>query len=377
MAAPILLNIPEPCHENWQQMTPNEQGRHCMACQKTVVDFTLMSDQEILDHITRATSSVCGRFNNEQLNKTYAERKVKPSFTFRYVWNMLVSTFLVIGSGAMSQTHQATKGKVAVSAGAPPLKKKPSKKPTGVSRNPVVEMPMPPLTGLVAVEPRAVELPGHAIRGVVKDDSTKLPLGAVSVRIKGTETGVSTDMLGNFVLPDKGNSEKTTLIVSAIGYTTREIEVDGYQSKITEILLTPEYKELAAVEIRSHGIRSCTSIAGGVRMVRKNTLAEKIKREVNEWLPDKLVNKEVRLYPNPVVPGNSININLKLKAMGTYKLELMDASGRIVHVQALQVVQKEQLINMPTQSSWSRGIYWVRISNGADKKVYQAKVLLQ
>ena len=32
--------IPEPCHENWNKMTPQEQGRHCAVCSKVVVDFT-------------------------------------------------------------------------------------------------------------------------------------------------------------------------------------------------------------------------------------------------------------------------------------------------------------------------------------------------
>ena len=33
------LNIAEPCREDWQNMTPNNLGRHCQNCQKTVVDF--------------------------------------------------------------------------------------------------------------------------------------------------------------------------------------------------------------------------------------------------------------------------------------------------------------------------------------------------
>ncbi|WP_315816280.1 hypothetical protein [Paraflavitalea speifideaquila] len=105
-----------------------------MACQKTVVDFTLMSDQEILNFISSASSSVCGRFNNDQLNKTYVEKKIKPSFTFRYAWNMLVSAFLLSGSGAMAQTENITQGKVAAPVRpAPPKKKKRSRKSLSIS----------------------------------------------------------------------------------------------------------------------------------------------------------------------------------------------------------------------------------------------------
>lgn len=32
----LQLSISEPCHENWHNMTPTEQGRFCNACAKEV-----------------------------------------------------------------------------------------------------------------------------------------------------------------------------------------------------------------------------------------------------------------------------------------------------------------------------------------------------
>src|SRR5690348_15086764 len=69
MSRPLQLRIPTPCHENWENMHPNEKGRHCMACQKTVVDFTLMSDAEIIHYFSKASGSVCGRVGSDQLNR--------------------------------------------------------------------------------------------------------------------------------------------------------------------------------------------------------------------------------------------------------------------------------------------------------------------
>jgi hypothetical protein len=63
-----IITVPTPCHENWNDMTPKDQGRHCGSCCKTVVDFTNWQPQDILLHF-KANKNVCGRFSAEQLNE--------------------------------------------------------------------------------------------------------------------------------------------------------------------------------------------------------------------------------------------------------------------------------------------------------------------
>ena len=71
MANKIQLVIPEPCHENWKEMTPVDKGRYCLACQKSVIDFTKMSDREIAQFFKKpSTGSVCGRFLDDLLVRT-------------------------------------------------------------------------------------------------------------------------------------------------------------------------------------------------------------------------------------------------------------------------------------------------------------------
>ncbi|SFT75674.1 Por secretion system C-terminal sorting domain-containing protein [Lishizhenia tianjinensis] len=64
------ISIPEPCHEDWNTMTPNAKDRFCSSCAKTVVDFTHLSKEEIMSHLS-SHKNVCGRLNSNQLNTIY------------------------------------------------------------------------------------------------------------------------------------------------------------------------------------------------------------------------------------------------------------------------------------------------------------------
>jgi hypothetical protein len=60
------ISVPTPCPATWADMTPAPGGRHCAACNKVVVDFTRMTEAEILAALGHP-GSVCGRFRAEQL----------------------------------------------------------------------------------------------------------------------------------------------------------------------------------------------------------------------------------------------------------------------------------------------------------------------
>jgi hypothetical protein len=50
-------------------MIAEEQGRHCLACSKTVVDFTNWEADDILNYLkAKSKERVCGRFNTAQLD---------------------------------------------------------------------------------------------------------------------------------------------------------------------------------------------------------------------------------------------------------------------------------------------------------------------
>src|SRR5882724_8501055 len=103
MPKSLQLQIPTPCHEDWQTMTPNEQGRHCMSCQKTVVDFTMMSDREILSFISKSSNNICGRIANDQLERPISIPGSSPVIPRKYLWRLFVPAFLLAGKANAQQ----------------------------------------------------------------------------------------------------------------------------------------------------------------------------------------------------------------------------------------------------------------------------------
>jgi len=79
-------------------MLPDNEGKYCLSCQKSVIDFTCMSTAEIL-RILSTSHKLCGRFEDYQLSYLnqilMAEKAGKHSVRKRLG---LVASFLVLFS---------------------------------------------------------------------------------------------------------------------------------------------------------------------------------------------------------------------------------------------------------------------------------------
>ena len=93
MKKSTYIHIEEPCHENWSTMSPEEKGRFCHSCSKTVTDFSMMSDYQILKYLSTASGPVCGRFAPDQVNRSISRPATPAKKT---IWAYLLSMFLPI-----------------------------------------------------------------------------------------------------------------------------------------------------------------------------------------------------------------------------------------------------------------------------------------
>lgn len=105
--------IPEPCHENWDKMSPKDNGRFCLSCTKTVVDFTKMLPEEI-QHYFNSNQNICGKFKNTQLDEITIQIPSQVFYTQTHYHKMfLLALFAVMGSSLFScQDKNGNKQKI-------------------------------------------------------------------------------------------------------------------------------------------------------------------------------------------------------------------------------------------------------------------------
>lgn len=211
MKKSFTLTVPEPCHEYWNDMTPNEQGRHCAICTKTVVDFTRKTDREIAK-LVKSGGSLCGRFKKEQLGRPITLPRKRDTFFElvppSYAASLLIPVALFGTQHIKAQETYATL----------------------VEQVSTYRDTQPHIQGSLAIKPSTTRT--FELRGIVSDEYKTLQ--GASIFIKGTRRSTQTDSNGDYSI-QVANGE--TLTISFVGYINQEILVDIAQNKLLDIIL--------------------------------------------------------------------------------------------------------------------------------------------
>ena len=82
----INLSKLKKCDQVWDNMLPREGGRLCEKCNKHIIDFTKLSNEDIANAHIRSEEPVCGFYTKEQLTMPKAaepqlnQKGIKPAF---------------------------------------------------------------------------------------------------------------------------------------------------------------------------------------------------------------------------------------------------------------------------------------------------------
>lgn len=336
------LSIPTPCSESWDQMSPKAQGRFCSSCSKTVVDFSIMTDQQVLDWLTAHTGSVCGRFHQDQIDRPVTEESSKKSGPGRY-WHYFIA--LLLSSSELAAQAQPAK-------------------PTTTQQIPFGREGRYLLGDTVmAPEPTS---PPAILHGKLVDDSGQ-PVPFATIMYKEHQ-GVAADANGRFSIPAVNLAGVRTLTISALGYVT--LKVDVKKLDLTGVMQTLPTMQMQPVVM---GELVVTQIRHRKRKPIADTLSV-IKDTVVSCL--NFPKKTLTVYPNPVAHGNSITITAQLDKSGNYAVQLFDLTGSLLQSTIAGRDQLSGAFQLTLPSTLSPGTYIVRLSHPGIEKAYTQQIVV-
>ena len=222
----IHISIPTPCHESWDGMDMTERGAFCHSCQKEVIDFSAMTDREVIDYLAMHQTG-CGRFRKDQLDTKLSIAEVNNGV---FKWRALFLSFL---------SFVSIKSLVA----------QPSSKLSTNQISAIQNQNSNPISGSDTTV---------NIRGKIIDENSQGIVGASVVLLdslgKSLGIGVATNIDGDFSIDFKKNTS-SRFITSYIGYTSTVTMITSEPNQSFIIMLKTQTPDMMKViPIKTMGI---------------------------------------------------------------------------------------------------------------------------
>ena len=121
------------------------------------------------------------------------------------------------------------------------------------------------------------------------------PLIGATIRLKGSENGVVTDLDGNFQLDAPANA---TLVVSYVGFKDREIAVNG-RAVLGQIQLESDAMVLDQVVVVGYGTQKKADLTGSVSIVNADELKRTSNSNISTMLEGKVAGVQITTNGEP------------------------------------------------------------------------------
>ena len=190
------------------------------------------------------------------------------------------------------------------------------------------------------------------VTGTVTDDTDQPVIGA-SVMIKGSTTGVPTDLDGKYSIDVPSNS---VLEFSSVGLKTEEVAVGG--RSVIDVLMETDNTFLESVVVVGYGTQKKGSITGSVSGVGSDDIIRTKSENPQNMLTGRVAG--LRVWQKSAEPG-TYNNALDIRGMGT-PLVIIDGVPR--DMADFQRLNSTDIENVSVLKDAAAAIYGVRAGNG-------------
>ena len=194
------------------------------------------------------------------------------------------------------------------------------------------------------------------VRGRVVDDKNQA-VARASVTVKGTNIGTSTDDNGDYQLSAPSNG---TLVVSSIGYPTKEIPVNGQTTH--NVTMTVSTSDLEQVVVVGYGTQRKKDVTGAVSSVNLEAMKEAPNTNIAQMLQGTVPGLNVGIS---TISGGTPPITIRGRnTLGGAQNPLIILDG-IQYTQSLSSINPDDIATIDIlKDASSTAVYGAQAANG-------------
>lgn len=359
----LHLTVAKPCHENWDAMSPVEQGKFCGSCEKQVVDFSKMSDRQVAEFFKKpSTGSVCGRFMSDQLDRTYEIPKKRIPW-LRYFFQMALPALFLSRASA----QQPRMGKVTPSTSD-------TTKVHITDEFRTMGIVAPCIKGFegdtLKVQPITKTIKGKVI------DQKGAPVAYASIQAGKTKSIFFSDEKGEFDIRVTLVNNKGMVMISSTGFDPKEINVENKTGYLT-------------VQLTANADPNDILVSSAQTFVKGEITVKDAAQQNNNmdsiYATDQIIQRDIQvptdknkfyIYPNPVLAGGNLAVGVHMLEEGAYTCEYLSVSGQVIDQKEIVIDAETRLLNIEVPSIAAGSYLFVLVNRKTGKK-YSEKVVIQ
>ena len=200
----------------------------------------------------------------------------------------------------------------------------------------------------------------QTISGKVTDPGG-VGIPGVTVMVKNTSVGITTDLEGDYRLSIPAGQEDPILVFSFVGYKTQEIPV-GNQSVIN-VALAEDSKQLEEVVVVGYGSQLKAEVTGSVQTISAEELEDIPVPQITQKLQGRLAGVQINQTTGKPGQGMSVRIRGQLSVTGgsdpLYVVDGFPISGNISNINPDEIENISIL-----KDAASTSLYGSRAANG-------------
>ncbi len=210
-------------------------------------------------------------------------------------------------------------------------------------------------------EARGIQALEKVITGAVTDDSRN-PVSGVSVTLRNSSVGTTTDAAGRFSLTIPEDHINDSLLFSSVGYEDKIVAIAGRD--VVNVVLTPNVTSLDQVVVVGYGTQRRTAVTAAIASVPMKEIKDMPVSNVATALQGKVPG--VVVQQNNGAPGSTPAIKVRgLGSISAGNSPLIVVDGNIVSPAIFSLLNSNEIVSMDVlKDASSTAIYGSRGSNG-------------